>query len=179
MSCSVCLISGDVITCIIGTSRASDPASPDAPGSMSAVMPTLNRRNAASEMSSSRGLPFTHQRIGDTAVVIRRRGPQYLRTHRRDVLEVDRQRRLRQRGLALVVEPAGARTAMMAGRADEADAAAPFGARHLGEVLEETDHHRQTRRVVERRLEVAVHVREDGDVLVGLARQRADRRSRS
>jgi hypothetical protein len=51
------LISGEVITCIDGTRRAMRPISPDAPGSMSAVMPTLKRLNASSTTSSACGLP--------------------------------------------------------------------------------------------------------------------------
>src|SRR4029077_729359 len=76
-SCSVCFGSGDVITWIEGASRATAPISPDAFVSMSAVMPTLKRENDVSATSNRLLLPYTHHRIGDTAVVIRSLLPQY------------------------------------------------------------------------------------------------------
>jgi hypothetical protein len=83
------------------------------------------------------------------------------------MFEIDGERGLGERGGHVVVEPAGAGSAVVAGRPDEPDGAAPLRLRDPGKVLEQANHHREPGAVVERRLEVAVHVREDRDVLVG------------
>src|ERR1041384_5110986 len=77
VSSSACLISGDVMTWMEGTSRAIDPISPEALGSISAVMPTLKWEKACTAVFINFGLPYTHHRIGATSVVMRRCGPQY------------------------------------------------------------------------------------------------------
>ena len=125
-------------------------------------------------MSNSLRLPFTHQRRGATPVASRSCVFQFERLRRGDVLAVDHQRRLRHQIGALVAKIGRVgRSDVVPGRADEDDVPAPLGARHLREVFGQREHHRDARRVVERGVEPAVHVRQHDDVLVRRARQRA------
>ena len=142
---------------------------------MSAVTATLKLWNARSESSSRSGLPHTHHRIGETAVVMRSLLPQYLVRTAATCSRLIARTVLASAVSLLSWNQRAPGPAVMAGRPDEPDVAAALGLRHLREVLDEPDHHRETRSVVERRLEVAVHVREDRDVFGRArgARQRA------
>src|ERR1051326_4274454 len=78
LSSSVCLVTGDRMIWIDGTSFATTPMSPEALGSMSAISPTPNVAYDFSTASNRRSLPLIHHRRGATMFALRMTPFQYL-----------------------------------------------------------------------------------------------------
>src|SRR4051812_16733150 len=78
LSSSVCLVTGERMIWIDGTSFATTPMSPEALGSMSAINPTPKVAYDFSTVLNSASLPLIHHRRGATTLALRIVPFQYL-----------------------------------------------------------------------------------------------------